>query len=127
MPHIIVEYSANLEGDLDIRRLVEDLHQVAVDSGVADIAAIRTRAERRDVYRVADGDVKNAFVHVTMRLRIGRSEEQRSKLADALLAATDKNLQRAYATHAIAITVEMEEIDNLTARKNTIRMPEKTA
>ena len=127
MPHIIVEYSANLEGDLDIRRLVEDLHQVAVDSGVADIAAIRTRAERRDVYRVADGDAKNAFVHVTMRLRIGRSEEQRSKLADALLAATDKNLQRAYATHAIAITVEMEEIDNLTARKNTIRMPEKTA
>lgn len=127
MPHIIVEYSANLEGDLDIRRLVEDLHQVAVDSGVADIAAIRTRAERRDVYRVADGDVKNAFVHVTMRLRIGRSEEQRSKLADALLAATDKNLQRAYATHAIAITVEMEEIDNITARKNTIRSKSEAA
>lgn len=127
VPHIIVEYSANLESDLDVRRLVDDLHQVVVDSGVADLAAIRTRAERRDVYRVADGDPKNAFVHVTMRLRIGRGEEQRSKLADALLAATDKNLQRAYATHAIAITVEMEEIDNLTARKNTIRMPEKTA
>lgn len=127
MPHIIVEYSANLEGDLDIRRLVDDLHQVAVDSGVADIAAIRTRAERRDVFRVADGDPKNAFVHVTTRLRIGRSEEQRGKLADTLLAATDKNLQRAYATHAIALTVEMEEIDNITARKNTIRSKSEAA
>lgn len=121
MPHIIVEYSANLDGSLDVQRLVHDLHQVVADSGVAEIAAIRTRAKRRDVYRVADGDPKNAFVHVTMRLRIGRSEEQRTQLADALLAATDRNLQRAYATHAIAIAVEMEEIDNITARKNTIR------
>jgi 5-carboxymethyl-2-hydroxymuconate isomerase len=121
MPHIIVEYSANLEDSLEVQKLVDDLHQVVVDSGVAEVAAIRTRAKRRDVYRVADGDPKNAFVHVVMRLRIGRSEEQRTTLADALLAATDKNLQRAYATHAIAITVEMEEIDNITARKNTIR------
>jgi len=121
MPHIIVEYSANLDDKLDMQRLVDDLHQVVVDSGVAEVAAIRTRAKRRDVYRIADGDPKNAFVHVTMRLRIGRSAELRTQLAEALLAATDRNLQRAYADHTIAITVEMEEIDNITARKNTIR------
>lgn len=121
MPHIIVEYSANLENSIDVRQMVDDLHQTVADSGVAEIAAIRTRAERRDTFRVADGDPKNAFVHVTMRLRIGRSEEVRSRLAEALLAATDRNLQRAYMTHAIAITVEMEEIDSITARKNTIR------
>jgi 5-carboxymethyl-2-hydroxymuconate isomerase len=116
-----VEYSANLDGSLDVQRLVDDLHQVVADSGVAEIAAIRTRAKRRDVYRVADGNAKNAFVHVTMRLRIGRSEEQRTKMADALLETTDGHLQGAHATHDIAITVEMEEIDNITARKNTIR------
>jgi 5-carboxymethyl-2-hydroxymuconate isomerase len=127
MPHIIVEYSANLEGSLDVQKLCDDLHQVVIDSGVAEVAAIRTRAKRRDAYRIADGDPKNAFVHVVMRLRIGRSEEVRSKLADALLAATDSNLQRAHATHAIAISVEMEEIDNVTARKNAIRTPEKAA
>lgn len=121
MPHVIAEYSANLDGSLDVQQLIDDLHQVVVESGVAEVAAIRTRAKRRDVYRIGDGDPKNAFVHITMRLRIGRSEDVRSKLADALLAVTDKNLQRAYATHAIAIAVEMEEIDNITARKNTIR------
>jgi 5-carboxymethyl-2-hydroxymuconate isomerase len=127
MPHVIVEYSANLEGGLDAQKLCDDLHQIVIDSGVAEVAAIRTRAKRRDAYRIADGDPKNAFVHVVMRLRTGRSEDVRSKLADALLAATDRNLQRAYTTHAIAITVEMEEIDNITARKNTIRTPEKVA
>lgn len=121
MPHIIVEYSANLDAEVDMQRMVDDLHQVVIDSGVAEVAAIRTRAKRRDVFRIADGDPKNAFVHVVMRLRIGRSAELRTQLAEALLAATDRNLQRACATHAIAITVEMEEIDNITARKNTIR------
>ena len=121
MPHVIVEYSANLDGALDVQHLVDDLHQVVADSGVAEIAAIRTRAKRRDVYRIADGSPKNAFVHITMRLRIGRSEEIRTKLADALLAAANRCLQQAHATHAIAVAVEMEEIDNITARKNTIR------
>jgi 5-carboxymethyl-2-hydroxymuconate isomerase len=127
MPHIIVEYSANLEGSFDIQKLGDDLHQVVIDSGVAEVAAIRTRAKRRDVYRIADGNPKNAFVHVVMRLRVGRSEEVRSRLAESLLAATDGNLQRAYATHDIAITVEMEEIDNITARKNTIRSKSEAA
>lgn len=127
MPHVIVEYSANLDGSLDIRKLVDDLHQVVADSGVADIAAIRTRAERRDVYRVADGDPKNAFVHIVGRFRKGRPVDVLTKMSEALLAATDRNLQRAYAAHAIAITVEMEEIDNITARKNTIRKPEQAA
>jgi 5-carboxymethyl-2-hydroxymuconate isomerase len=127
MPHVIVEYSANLDGTLDVQRLVDDLHQVVADSGVAEIEAIRTRAKRRDVYRIADGNSKNAFVHITMRLRIGRSEEVRTKLAEALLAAADRSLQQAYAIHAIAVAVEMEEIDNITTRKNTIRKSEKAA
>lgn len=127
MPHVIVEYSANLDGTLDIQQLVDDLHQVVADSGVAEIEAIRTRAKRRDVYRIADGNSKNAFVHIIMRLRIGRSEEARTKLAEALLATADRNLQQAYATHAIAVAVEMEEIDNITTRKNTIRKSGKAA
>jgi 5-carboxymethyl-2-hydroxymuconate isomerase len=121
VPHIIVEYSANLDDSLDIRALIDALHQCAIDSRVADAAAIRTRAERREVFRVADGNPANAFVHIVARLRIGRSEEQRRALADALLAATDQQLQRADKTHPLAITIEIEEIDNITARRNSIR------
>jgi 5-carboxymethyl-2-hydroxymuconate isomerase len=121
MPHIIVEYSANLEDSFEIGALIGDLHQAAIDSGAVEVAALRTRAERRDVFRIADGSPHNAFVHIVMRLRVGRSEDVRKSLADALLAATDKNLLHAFEMHRIAITVEMEEIDNVTARKNTIR------
>lgn len=122
MPHIIAEYSANLEDTLDVRALVETLHRTVVESGLAsDIAAIRTRAERRDHVCVGDCDPANGFVHITARLRAGRTEQQQTALAEALLAAADRCLERAFRTHPIAVTVEIENIHNITARKNTVR------
>lgn len=121
MPHVIAEYSANLEDALDVRALVEGLHRTMIDSGLADVAAIRTRAERRDHVRVGEDNPANAFVHITARLRAGRTEQQQTALAEALLAAADKALERAFKTHPIAVTVEIENIHNITARKNTVR------
>ena len=121
MPHVIAEYSANLEDALDVRALVEGLHQTVIESGLADVAAIRTRAERRDHVRVGEDNPANAFVHITARLRAGRTEQQQTALAEALLAAADKCLERAFKTHPIAVTVEIENIHNITARKNTVR------
>jgi len=51
MPHLIVEYSANLERDVDISRVVAAIHAAALETGVFPIGGIRTRAERRDVYK----------------------------------------------------------------------------
>ena len=121
MPHIIAEYSANLEDGLGVQALVDDLHQVAVDSGVAELAAIRTRAARREYFRVADGNPANGFVHITVRLRVGRPEEVRAALGKALLAAADKRLANVYPTHPIGLTVEIHEIDDMTFRRNTLR------
>lgn len=121
MPHVIAEYSANLEDALDVRALVNGLHQTVIDSGLADVAAIRTRAERREHVCVGENNPANGFVHITARLRAGRTEQQQTALAEALLAAADKVLKRAFKTHPIAVTVEIENIHNITARKNTVR------
>lgn len=121
MPHIIAEYSANLEPALDPQALVNELHQIVISLGIAEAPAVRTRAERRDVFRVGDGNPANGFVHVVARLRIGRPEEQREALGKALLAAVDRQLETAFKTHPIAITVEIHEIEHMTFRRNTIR------
>jgi 5-carboxymethyl-2-hydroxymuconate isomerase len=121
MPHIIAEYSANLEDRLDVQALVDDLHQAAIDSGVAELVGIRTRAVRRAHFRVADGKPENGFVHIVARLRIGRPEDKRKALGEALLAAADKRLANVYPTHPIGLTVEVHEIDHMTFRRNTLR------
>jgi 5-carboxymethyl-2-hydroxymuconate isomerase len=128
MPHIIAEYSANLEDRLDVQALVDDLHQAAIDSAVAELVAIRSRAVRREHFRVADGNPANGFVHIVARMRRGRTPEQRKALGAALLAAADKRLAAVYPTHPIGLTVEVHEIDpEMTFRRNTLRERAKSA
>jgi 5-carboxymethyl-2-hydroxymuconate isomerase len=121
MPHIIAEYSANLAPGLDPQGLVGALHQVVIDLGVAEAPAVRTRAVCREVFRVGDGNPANGFVHIVARLRIGRPEEIRRALGEALLAVANRELQAAFKAHPIAVTVEIHEIDHLTFRRNTVR------
>ena len=121
MPHIIAEYSANLEDHLDVQGLIDDLHQAAIDAQVAELVGIRSRAIRCEHYRVADGNPANGFVHITARLRIGRSEEQRTRLGQLLFAAADNKLAEVYPSHPIGLTIEIHEIDDMTFRRNTLR------
>src|SRR5690606_8877144 len=53
MPHIIIEYSANLRDEIAIDTLVERLHRTAIDTGVFPIGGARTRAAERSHYRIA--------------------------------------------------------------------------
>ncbi len=92
-----------------------------IDSKIADIAGIRSRAARREHFRVADGNPANGFVHIVARLRIGRAEEVRKALGEALLAAADKRLANVYPSHPIGLTVEIYEIEEMTFRRNTLR------
>ena len=121
MPHVIVEYSANIEGSADIGALLGALHQTMIDSTLAETVALRTRAERRDSYRIADGNLNNAFVHIVIRMRKGRPQDALKQLGESLLAAAEKTLERAFAAHPVALTVEIHEIEHLTFRRNTIR------
>jgi 5-carboxymethyl-2-hydroxymuconate isomerase len=122
MPHIIVEYSGNIESNVSPQDLVAAMHEAAIASGIADVAGFRTRAERRDNYRVGDGDPNNGFVHVTARIRQGRSLEQRKALAQTLMAAADKALEAAFHARPLALSVEVHEIDpEVRLMRNTMR------
>lgn len=111
MPHIIVEYSANLDRDLAIRDLVDALHAAALATGVFPIGGLRTRAERRDVYAVADRAPDNAFIAVIARIGAGRDAGTRRRVADSLLRTVEETTREVFARRGLGITVEVQEID----------------
>jgi len=117
MPQITVEYSRNVEDRVDIRSLLEAVHVAALSSGMFERGfGIRTRAAPRDLYLIADQDPANAFVAVIVRIAAGRTEQQRSQLADTIFAALCLQLQTAAASTSLAISLEVQEIDDLGAR-----------
>jgi len=121
MPHVITEYSANLEGAVDIRALVDELHATAIASGLFEVGGIRSRAKKRDIFRVSDGDPLNGFVFVMARLAPGRPAEKRKALGEALLATASKRLEPVFASRGLSLAVEVQELDSeYTFRRNNL-------
>jgi 5-carboxymethyl-2-hydroxymuconate isomerase len=115
MPHLTVEYSANLKKKIDIQKLVEAVHQAALHTGVFEVAAVRTRAAGREHYVVADGHRDNAFVAISVRVAPGRSPETRKRLGQEIFDAACSFLSDVYAATPMAISLEVLEIDNTAA------------
>ena len=121
MPHVIVEYSRNIEDDIEPHELLGRLHEAMVATKVFPLGGIRVRAAPRDLYIVADGNPSHGFVAVTLRIGRGRDEATRRRVADTLMAALDGATAHAFAKRGLSLSVEIQEIDEAgSARKNNL-------
>ncbi len=111
MPHQIIEYSANLDRDIDIDELLAELHGTAAGIDALPTAGIRTRAVAREHYRIADGHADNAFINVTLRIARGRSLEERRAAGEKLFAALRRFVDDVYSRRPLALSFEIQEID----------------
>jgi 5-carboxymethyl-2-hydroxymuconate isomerase len=118
MPHLIVEYSANVAGDVDMPRLLSAVHAAALETGVFPIGGLRTRAERRDLFQVADGHPDNGFIHVQARIGAGRPPEVRQKAAEHIFAAVKTETAKAFAGRPLGLSLEVVEIDPVGSLKH---------
>lgn len=121
MPHILVEYSANIENEIGLEPLFETLTEVAVDTGVFALSGIRVRGIRRDRYRIFDNHPENGFVHTILRVGHGRDEERLKAAGDRIYAVICEHLQPLFDSRALNISMEIQEIHPvLTWKKNNI-------
>src|SRR5436853_6864574 len=111
MPHVIVEYSANIEAEITPQRLVEEIHQAAIASGIAEPVAVRTRLMRREHYRVGDGSPENAFVHIDLRARQGRSLEQKKAAVQAIYDQANTTLEPVVRARPSASLVQTHQLN----------------
>ncbi len=109
MPHILIEYSANLADHHDIDALVGAVHAAALDHGLADPTALRTRAVRCDHYRVMTGDPRFAFVALACRIGPGREPAAKQSFIATVLDAGEAALGDS--PLAIAWSIEVTELD----------------
>lgn len=119
MPHIIIEYSANLAAVAAIPELTSAVHQTAAGSGLFEIAAIRTRAVGRDLVMIGDGKPTNGFILITVRMKAGREPAVQEKFAAALMDTASRYLATAFEERFITLNVEIHEIPSLNLRRRS--------
>ena len=105
MPHIFVEYSANLEEHLDVGEVLQSVHGAAASHPSVPLAGLRTRAIKREDYLIANGDSANMFVAVIARLNGDRGQTPLIEVRDLLAEAVRSSLGNVTREQPIAISV----------------------
>lgn len=122
MPHLSIEYSANLETHVDMGGFCEHLRKAGIETGIFPLAGIRVRATRCDHYAIADGNPEHGFIDISVRLRAGRPMDARKAATAHIFEAAEDFLSEIIAARPIALSLEMRDIDpDLSPKLNTIR------
>jgi len=110
MPHLIFEFTANLEREGDLPGLLEKANAILIaQDGVFPIGAIRSRAIRLDHYRMADGAADYAFVHATLKIGAGRDEATKRRVGDQLFDVMKRHFATLYEKRYLALSLEIAE------------------
>ncbi len=73
MPHLILEFSANIIEKNNITELFQQCHTILADMLPTDIAGCKSRAVECNTNTIGNGDLENAFVHMTLKVMPGRT------------------------------------------------------
>ncbi|GIQ75748.1 5-carboxymethyl-2-hydroxymuconate Delta-isomerase [Bradyrhizobium sp. ma5] len=117
MPHFTIEYSANLDGLVDMGATVELVRKAAVETGIFPLGGIRVRAIRCEHYAIADGRKNYCFLDMVLRLGEGRDLATRKKAGEHIFKALSAHLDPVFAKAKFALSFDMQINDKETSWK----------
>jgi 5-carboxymethyl-2-hydroxymuconate isomerase len=117
MPHFTIEYSANLDGRVDMGALVELVRSAAVATGIFPLGGIRVRAIKCEHYAIADGHKSFGFLDMVLRLGEGRDLATRQKAGEGIFKALSAYLDPVFANSKLALSFDMQINDKETSWK----------
>ncbi|WP_407832657.1 5-carboxymethyl-2-hydroxymuconate Delta-isomerase [Vibrio rotiferianus] len=106
MPNLVLEYSNSVDERVNVQGLLEDLHKVTLDSGLFELASVKSRALRCHNWLVGEEDDSVDFIHINFDLLAGRSAEQKRELSRALMVVLQEQ-----ASHVRSLTVNVRDMD----------------
>ena len=114
MPHLTLEYSANLADGESIGRLCNTLAECLAaqrdqEKSVYPIGGIRVRALRCEHYCIADGRADAAFLHANLKIAAGRSDAIKKATGDALFALIKQHFAADFEQRGLALSLELNE------------------
>ena len=111
MPHITIDYSANLKPEVDIAALCDLLRRAAIETGEFPVAGVRVRAFAARHVSIADGNPDHGYIDIGVRLRGGRDLATRERATAHIFTAAEGFLAHVMARRSLALSLEMRDID----------------
>src|SRR5690554_5202860 len=119
MPHLTFEYTDNIKKEANIPSLLQKANRTLLQhKEIIPIGGLRTRAIELKDYCVADGSEDDAFVHITLKLGSGRTEEAIKMISDDLFNMVEDHFATLFETRYLALSMEVYEFTRPTIKKN---------
>ncbi len=115
MPHVVVQYTANLDPDAAIGTLCKTLAEIIVarrdgaGARVFPIGGTRVLAYPTPHFAVADGAPDRAFVYLNVRIAPGRAAPLVAATGEALLTAVRSHFAALFGSRPLGITLQIDE------------------
>jgi len=108
MPHLTLEYTDNLQ--FDVQPLLARLHAELVATGAVNLKGIKSRAIRHSAYRIADGNEEYAFVHINLLIREGRPFEVQRDAAQRVMDVLKETFGDRFEKGHLSLSVDIKEM-----------------
>jgi 5-carboxymethyl-2-hydroxymuconate isomerase len=114
VPHLVILYTGNLEGEADMGSLARELAATMIaqrdEAGqpVFPKGGTRVLAYPAPHFAVADGSADFGFVYLNLRMGRGRSEAVHRRVGEALVAAARAHLASLLARRPVGVTLQID-------------------
>ena len=114
MPHLVIQYSDNLDAQADMNALCRSLAEALLaqrdDAGAAVFPTGGTRvlAYPAPRYAIADSQNDYAFAYLNLRIGRGRSEALQQRTGEALLAAARAFFEPIQLRRLVGVTLQID-------------------
>ena len=113
MPHITVEYTNNIQNEVNISELLQGINDSLIShTDLFSAKGIRSRAIKLTDYKVGNGLSNDAFIHVTLKISTGRTEAAKERVLEHLFNALESHIKEARTKNDIALSLEVSELDH---------------
>ncbi|MES2324207.1 MAG: 5-carboxymethyl-2-hydroxymuconate isomerase [Pseudomonadota bacterium] len=116
MPHLRIDYTANLDPQVDMQGLCTALASAMASlldvfgNPVFPLAGTRVLAFPAPFHAVGDGQPGNSFMYLNLRVTPGRSSETVRVAGNALLAVVRAHVDAAGLGAPLAVTLHIDEL-----------------
>ena len=121
MPHLVLETSANVPDNPDLKRVLLDLHEALMASALFERKDLKSRAVRHDVFAVDDGAEDRAFVALSIAILDGRPDEVKAAVSEAALDVLIRAFPKLVAGGRGALSVEIRDLHRASYQRMRIR------
>ena len=110
MPHLVIDYSANLT-DFPQAQILKDVNAALCSHPeVKDEADLKSRTNRIEHFEIGNQPAGRGFVHAQLRLLSGRSPEAKKDLAERIAVVLRKHTPHP-AGVMVQLSVEIVDMD----------------